>query len=106
MADIHVHPRLAAGQAAMVDRLNQRIIALRDDGLASLAQANAALRRLPAGAMTGQVAVLAGEIDRAMAALAAFSRDGVPPIEAVRQLERQLQSLRGRMTAAWAKPPL
>lgn len=100
MGVVRAHPRRAAGQAAIVDRLHRAVRALRDDGIESLVKASRALRRLPDGALTGAADEMAREIDRAIAELSAVSGDGAPMLDAIRGLERRLTALHGRLAAA------
>ena len=98
----HIHPRLAAGQAAMVERLNQAVLALRDDGIESLTRAGAALRRLPGGALTGAAHEMATEIDRVIAELATVSNAQMPTIDMIHRLELTLVALSARIASAHA----
>lgn len=103
MGIVHNHPRLAAGQAAMVERLNQAVLALRDDGIESLTRAGAALRRLPGDALTGAAREMAAEIDQVILELAAVSNVQRPTIDTIRRLELTLAALSARIASTSAR---
>lgn len=103
MATVYIHPRLAAGHAAVIDRLGQALHALRGAGVESLSRAGAALRRLPGDALTGSAHEMAVEIDQVIAELTALAGPGIPTIDMILRLERRLSALDTRLATARAQ---
>ncbi len=97
MGEICIHPRLQVGQTTIEARLRDAVARLRDDGLASLARASAALRALPATAQNGETGDMLTELTAAIRDLRSISRDEFPPLSAVYELEARLSALGERL---------